>query len=61
VGSVATAAETQARQHSAVCFGFKLIQTKSKIFQTDSKFSKLCLIQNGPSLAPKIGNKIWLE
>jgi uncharacterized membrane protein len=40
-GSTVAAADTWARQHSATRFGFKLIQTESKIFQMDSKFSKL--------------------
>jgi hypothetical protein len=42
-GSTARGADQRARQHSAVRFGFKPIQTESKIFQmvqTDSKFSK---------------------
>jgi hypothetical protein len=41
VGSMAAAAATQDRQHNAARFGFKPIQTESKLFQTDSKFSKL--------------------
>jgi hypothetical protein len=63
-GSVARAANRRARQHSAARFGFKPIQTESKIFQTvqtDSKFFKLSLIQKVPSYSLKIGNKIWLE
>jgi hypothetical protein len=63
-GSVARAADRRARQHSAARFGFKPIQTESKIFQTvqtDSKFFKLSLIQKVPSYSLKIGNKIWLE
>jgi hypothetical protein len=30
------------------------------VFKPDSKFSKLYLTQKVPSLAPKIGNKIWM-
>jgi hypothetical protein len=40
-GSVVVAADTRARQHSATRFGFKPIQTESKLFQMDSKFFKL--------------------
>jgi hypothetical protein len=40
---------------------FKLIQTESNLFQTDSKLSKFWLIQKVSSLAQKIGNKIWFE
>jgi hypothetical protein len=40
---------------------FKPIQTESKLFQIDSKFSKLWLTQNVSSPTLKIGNKIWLE
>jgi hypothetical protein len=39
-GSAARGADRWARQHSATWFGFKPIQTESKIFQTDSKFFK---------------------
>jgi hypothetical protein len=57
----ASSAERQHRQHSAAQCGFKPIQTESKIFQMDSKFSKFWLIQKVPLLARKIGKKIWLE
>jgi hypothetical protein len=33
----------------------------SKIFQMDSNLPELWLFQKVPPLAPKIGNKIWLE
>jgi hypothetical protein len=61
VGSMAAAAATRDRQHSAARFGFKPIQTESKLFQTDSKFSKLWQIQKVLSPTAKIGNKIWLK
>jgi hypothetical protein len=38
---MAAAADKRARQHSAARFSFKPIQTESKLFQTDSKFSKI--------------------
>jgi hypothetical protein len=38
-----------------------MIQTESNLFQTDSKFSKIGLIQKVLSRAQKIGNKIRLE
>jgi hypothetical protein len=43
-GSIAQGADRRARQHSVARFGFKPIQTESKIFQMvqmDSKFFKL--------------------
>jgi hypothetical protein len=54
----AALADRRAQRHSAGRRGFKL---DSKIFQTDSKFSKLWLFEKVSSLSPKMGNKIWLE
>jgi hypothetical protein len=63
-GTAVRGADRRARQHSAARFGFKPIQTESKIFQmvqTDLKFFKFWLVQKVPSRAPKNWNKIWME